>query len=796
MLIPSDVSPETYNLVDSEGMPVAVRLPNGKAAASLLEEMITDDLTAAKYRASIVSMVNGNKPYKDTELRNRGEGYRANWNDRQSESIIDARCSADFSQIFDVAQSVEIGFTPGMFTDPRIRDDYAMKIATALTNVIKRDSRIVEASQRAIRDRVTVGLGFLLFDDSANWRPRAIRRGRCFFNRTATSDCTKTEVFYALDAMTVAEAYAHIEDPAGATGEGWHVDRLKRCLVDHFYKGGSRGQFQDNYTLMWEDLENRIRNNDAIYYSRQYDSMPIAHCFIQERTGKVSHYIIPFRGTQSEFIYESYEEYECMDQCVIPLPYDFGDGTLSSVKGMGHRIFSLCTESNRSLMHTIDAAKLSTSLILKNNSSGDNLAFSMLRSGPVTMLDRNLEPIQTSFTPRLDSSFQMRELFQRILSNNTGVFRANMEDTSQRESVKTAEQIRTEASREVKTESDRQFFTYMRWDVVFAEMFRRIISPDCKNDEGSKKFFSICESYGIPREFFTEYGKDIIVSVTRSAGAGSPYSRQTSLLTFKNAAFQSMSEMGRRRIDRELGVILVGADNVDKFIPVADDSQIPSDASSFANLETNDFYEGTPVIVGVDQLHATHLMVHVAEMTRALQMFQQDPVSADVERLGNLLSQGIPHAMRHIEFMSGDPMRKAEVEQYTQAVQRMVPMAQQVLQMAEQIKKAQADEVANLRQQLEEERARNSEANQRYQLEMAKLQILQESEQQKTASLIENRRVKTESQISMSMEKLGAKLAQDMQVFQQDMAKRQADLELMIREKLAKIQVAEAKNVG
>ena len=794
--VPDDLYPGSYQLVDGTGEPVPARLPDGRAMKSMLDEMIQDDLLAAKNRAAISGLVNGNKPFDGKKLKSDGQAYRSNWNDRQSESIIDTRCSADFNMLFDTARTIEVSFAPGFMKDPRIAEEYGNRIARAFTYVFTREPRIVESLQRAIRDRVELGLGFLIFPDKFDWRPKAIRRGRCFFNKTASANCEDIEVFYTLDTMMVSEAWDHIEKAAASETAGWYIDRLKKSLVDFFYKGGARHQFQDNYVLMMEDLERRIRTNDPGYYSKQYDVFPIVHGFIQERSGKASHYVMPYQSNCTDWVFESFEAADGMENLVIPLPYDYGDGTLDSVKGVGHRIFSLCTESNRMLMHTIDSGKLSTSLLVQNQGGADNLAFAFHRFGPITLMDKSLQPVQTAFTPRLEASFEMRELFQRILNNNTGISRTQMEDTTKRESMKTAEQVRVESSREVKTENDRAFLTYLRWDALVQQVFKRLISKNSRHAASPKKaragaelFWDTCAALGVPEELFTKFSDKIIVRATRAIGAGSPHTKQQNLLALKNVASQSMSEHGRRQVDRELAMVLVGSDNVDKFIPLSDETQIPSNETSIANLEVNDFYEGTSVIVGVDQIHSVHIATHLAAMVQEAQMLQQDPMQVDVERASNLFQQGIPHTMRHMQLLASDPLREDEVAGYQQTLDQIIPIAQQVIQMAEQIKQAQQEEIARLREENMRLQQEFSKENLHHQRELMKIQLQAEAEQAKTQNLNENRNQKTQTQLQLQMEKLGAKLAMDNAAFQNEMMTKQTKLQAELAEAQVKIQL-------
>lgn len=793
----ADVAPNTYQLVDSEGTPLISRLPNGQAMATMLEDMITADAQAALFRASIMGMINGNKPFSDKKLKNDGQSYRSNWNDRQSESILDTRVGADFNMLFDTSRTIEVSFLPGFFPNPLDAQRYGDAIAQAFTYIFTQEPQIIESALRAIRDKNELGVGFLIYPDKFDWRPKAIRRGRCFFNETASANCEDIGVFYALDTMTVTEAWGHIEKAEASEKAGWYIDKLKRALVDVFYPEAQRKKFQDSYVLMFEDLEARVRTNDPVFYSRQYDVFPIVHGFIEERSGKVSQYLQPYRTNSPDWIFASHEAMDGMEDFVIPLPYDYGDGTLASVKGLGHRIFALCTELNRSLMHTLDAGKLATSFILKNASSGDNLAFSMLRAGPVTMIDKQLEPIQTSFSPKMEPSIAIQNLLQGKLNTNTNTFRTPAaQSPTNSKAVPTAEQIRAEAGQEVKTENDRKFLMYLRWDALVKQTFKRLVSPNSRHPASPVKakksaelFWTMCEALGVPRVLLEDHADKIIVRATRAIGAGSPYAKQQNLVALKNLTYNSMSEQGKREADRELASVLVGSDNVGKFIP-RDSNQIPSDAHSHARLELNDAYEGQQTLVGADQLHTAHIAVPMAAMLQEAQAFQQNPTGVDIEKLAKMFQTSIPHVQRHIEYLATDPLREKEVEGYMQQLQQIMQVAQVLFREYEKIMKAkQAEEEARM-QELMQLRQSQDKVYLEDQRERLKIQLAHQREMENTQNLNANRDVKTEVANQIKIEREGLDAAIKQQRLRMEEMERMMKMRLDEMEALAKTQGA------
>lgn len=786
--------------VDIDGQPLESRMPSAQALRSMHDDFVRYDVTASEARARIQGLVNGNPPFSDKKLRDDGQGYRRNFNPRDAEAIIDSRCAADFNLAFDVQDVIDTRFTPGFISDSNLARSYAQKISRAYTHVFKGCPRTAEAAQRVIRDKNVLGCGFFIFPNRNDFRPKGVMRGRVFFNPTASSDCTDITEVTVIDSMTISEVFNLISRSAAADKAGWNIKPLKKALAAFYYDTKEiADDYGGNYMLAWEDLERRKRANDPIIGSRQHETFPIVHGFITERSGKVSQYVISKNlpaETPEEFLFESFEAAESMSRLIVPMPFDFGDGTLSSVKGYGHRIFALATEAAKSLMRTLDAVDLASSFILQNSSSGDNNAFAMQRFGPVTLLEKGLTPIQTSFSPPVEPSMAAREMLLRVLSNNNGVMRAQNEDMNASNPQKTAEEIRYIGTREATYDKNRMFLTYMRWDAFHKEYFSRLIDPECRSaiapkesKDAAEMFFTMCDALGVPKELLTEYKEHIHVSATRAMGAGSTYAKMNNLSMARNMGLlNDMTEVGRREVSKELFSSLVGYDSLDRFYSV-DGADIPSNESTIANLENNDAFEGTQVIVGVDQNHVAHLTVHLASLMQEAQAFQQDPLSMDLERTVSLFQSLLPHVMRHIELLSGDPTREQKVTEYQNNVKQLMAFYQQVAPMFERVQKAKVQEIEKLRaenQQLLQSQEKNQLEHQRG---LQKLQGELEIERIRADGLNEARMQKMRDQMDITTQKAGQALAIQQQKFQAEMQQQMQKMQLDLAEAQTKMQV-------
>jgi len=247
-----------------------------------------------------------------------------------------------------------------------------------------------------------------------------------------------------------------------------------------------------------------------------------------------------------------------------------------------------------------------------------------------------------------------------------------------------------------------------------------------------------------------------------------------------------MTERGRKKLSMEMFSALAGYDELELYYET-DGNDTPSNQSSIANLEVNDFYEGTPCLVGLDQGHVDHLNVHLAAMVQEAEMFQQDPMGVDLERTVNLLQTGLPHAMRHVEILAADPTREQKVLEYQQNIEQLVGLLQQIAPMYEQIQQAKAQELEQLRAERDALLQSQDKTQLEHQRGVMKLQGELEIERMKTENLNKSRDDKTNTAIETKINAAGQALAIKQANFQQEMTERITKLNLLVQETQAKL---------
>jgi len=84
------------------------RIKDSGAAYQLFESIKDADRTAAQYRCQIQGLVDGNPPYKSSELKKQGQLWRSNVNFREAESIIDTNASSIWELDMEVPRLINV----------------------------------------------------------------------------------------------------------------------------------------------------------------------------------------------------------------------------------------------------------------------------------------------------------------------------------------------------------------------------------------------------------------------------------------------------------------------------------------------------------------------------------------------------------------------------------------------------------------------------------------------------------------------------------------------------------------
>jgi hypothetical protein len=147
-------------------------------------------------------------------------------------------------------------------------------------------------------------------------------------------------------------------------------------------------------------------------------------------------------------------------------------------------------------------------------------------------------------------------------------------------------------------------------------------------------------------------------------------------------------ETGRKNLTRDIVATRVGHDLADRYMPQQEQER-PTIDLKIAYFENQDMMEGKPVPVVPNELHATHLQVHLPTLNQLLQ--QLDEGAADPVQAFPALQAFYEHVSQTVQALAGDPMQKLLVGEAKQVLNFTQEMIYNTSQKIEKMKREQAE---------------------------------------------------------------------------------------------------------
>ncbi len=195
------------------------------------------------------------------------------------------------------------------------------------------------------------------------------------------------------------------------------------------------------------------------------------------------------------------------------------------------------------------------------------------------------------------------------------------------------------------------------------EVVRRI-STSTKNDPALATFISRCEARGVPESFIRTLDVERTRAV-RSIGSGS-YANRLVALRELQAISGSFDEVGRRNLTRDIVSTRVGHDLADRYTPQLEGAR-PTVDNKIAYFENQELTAGSPVPVITNELHGSHLQIHLPALSELLE--QLNAGAADPMQALPALQAFYQHIAETVELLAGDPSQQVLIGEAKQALQ-------------------------------------------------------------------------------------------------------------------------------
>lgn len=683
--MPTDLdAPKTLEKKQSGSKTIIItpttRISDAIGTQNRVQRLAEADDKRNRRRALVKGLVDGNPPYRASDLKAAGRSHQCNVNWRTAESYLDQAKGA-FYDIFSESPSYAT-----ITCAEDVEGRYSRIITEEFHVLLEQDDDWDYHIQLSQEEMILIGCGPIWFNDADDWRTEASLAGELLVPERTRSNTSKWEEAARIVSYQPSELYRRIMHEAEASKIGWNVDAVKQAIVDAHPK--SRESHTEG--TRWEWAQQQLKNQ-AHFYDGEASTIEAYHYFVREfparedPEGGITH-VIGLRapaeqGNSYKYLFKHERRFQNWRQLVHPMYYATERGGFHhSVTGMGVKMYAAMEYENRLLCNIADKT-FQPDVLFRPMTGAGNQAFSITRYGEYGAVSANYDTVQIPQMRKIDDNLAFRREVQNTVASNLSQYRQELQKPEG--NPKTATQIMNEASHQAKLGKTQLNRYYRQLDWLLAEKYRRAAKPGLNpNMPGAKQalaFQERCLKRGVPSRALRNV---LSVKATRITGQGSEFMRQQNL-QFLLGLVAMLPEQGRENLMQDVIAAQAGQVMVKRYYPssAAQQSQ-NTDHHAMAALQVAAMKEGVAPVVTGTQNSVIYAQVFLQAAGEAAAGAAQGAVDTS-EALAFIELAG-PAIGQHLAKLQADPSRKQVFDKLNESFKQLAKLQEQLQQRYEQ----------------------------------------------------------------------------------------------------------------
>ena len=663
------------NIPDDESPAPEERIKDASTGRELYRAMLQADRQSAAQRVRQQAMLDGEPPHDQAVLTATGQGSMTNLNWGDAENIVEFTKSGMIDLVNSVENLVRTPLLNQYFEDEEQRREYEQTLAEEVTKTFRRWEGFDFNYQNLIHHWLCFGVGIGYWEDSIDWR----------WKTTGLSDfCIPRQTLASEERITIAgcrrryelhELYEKIRDPERAEKMGWNVQAVKQAMLRADHPAGSTTAWSETE---WERLQAQFKNNDlGATAAGRTQTVEVIHLWVQEFDGSVSMYLVsdtPIQddGKRDPWMYVRRHEYDNVRNAFTFFCYGIGtNGTYHSISGILRKIYPQVQVSNRLRSKLVDAAAMSSGVMLQplSETSYDKIVYTTL--GPYTMLPaKDIAEYVERASPNLGSNVTpVLADMERTMNQRAGQFQGGSAFGGSQE--KTRFQVQAELETLSRVGATQLNLFYPSWARMMQEAVRRLCrvgySDATPGGKEAADFRKRLVRRGFPLEALEVIDFDA-VTCERAIGSGSMVQRNA-MLDEIAPYVGSFDEAGRHNYlrDRTAGA-LKSYEVAGRYIQRMPGDQRPPVDKKIAELQNFVMRSGSPIPVEPNDMHVVHLDTHIPFIAQILNDVETGALSLEEAVQPMIIIH--EHCIGHLAILSNDPTVETKVAEYNQALQQ------------------------------------------------------------------------------------------------------------------------------
>lgn len=624
----------------------------------VIDRIIRDDEPAAIQRTNVQEMVDGKEPFNQAYLEATGQEGRCNLNfgDGKKRVKLVSAGYYDLTESVPCIALIETDF--GKADQLPERPDWNSILSEEFHRLLKEWKQFDSYFQLLVQKFVTHGLGFLYFRDEYDWRWEVAGLDDFKLPRGVGLSEEDCDVAIVLREVPIGKLFSWIKK-AKPNDTRWNKVEVQNAIM----------RADDPQTVLgpesWEKWQEKMKNNDAYASITSKDTVTVVYAWVKEFSGKVSQFMTLRNKANADFLFKRYDAFESVNECFNFFPYEVGtNGTLHSVRGEAHDIYSRVQVLTNLRCQTVDNAKLSGSLLLQPSTETAAEDMAVLFYAGAAYLPPNIDVKNVQLS---NPSTNILPVLQDMSLGINGDVNTRDPRASQQE--KTKFEVRNDIVQESVLPTAAMALFYQPWGRHLYQVCKRMI----KNEPLFKKR---CLERGVPKEVFSA---PYCVRPYRALGFGSPSNRLAALDELMQF-YGSLDPVGQNNLLRDRFAQRVTYGQVDRYVPRLEaGGRLPVD-TEVAELQNLAMGNGTQCTVAGNDHHIIHLQQHFPSIDQDLTMMESGQGSDGILQGIRIKAQ---HIQQHMQLLKPDKLNEKIVAELGRVFNNTIERVQAAFQAAQ-----------------------------------------------------------------------------------------------------------------
>lgn len=660
-------------------------------------------------RARVLAAFNGEAPYSDSDLVNRGQAYRYNVSFGTMEGVV-GRALPPYNDL-----TLEIGNLTEVIAD--LPEEKKKILQMEFGSIIDEWGQWPKTISRLNQDLVLNGYNNFIFPSDFDPFPIFISQKHGYVNEGTPNDVQLLDCFVWKKEYLIHELYQKIADPEVARTAGWNVDNVRQALMAA--QPESLGRSNVDQSGYWTQIESLIRGG-ALWSSIVGAKKVLTyHVFACELDGQVSHWIVLNGNYTDESngaeLFKKEKRFQSMKSFLVYFDLETGDGTWHGSKGIGQKTFNTHKATDKIRCSTLDQAFVSGLTLIQpgDQVSQEELQLSVV--GPFAVIPAGMTIASNVLPAVAATTFQVDALLTATLEQRIGDVVPNAQSQITN-TEKTATQSKIDAGRAAVI-SQANLKRYVDpISQTTSIMLHRLLIEDSPNPY-AQKFQEKLREAGLTSEDFKK------VKRARNSGKIDDILGETANKTqVIFAEFRNDPDVDQHVLKSKRIASVLDADVADELLISDDDQTKEIESARLQEMENTTMDTGVKVPVSPRDNHEIHLKTEFALTGKEIQEMAQAQ-QINPQRIPVFLLR-LDHSKQHFNFLAGDKSKKNILKQYEDGIKSLEQGIQQLQKEASNMARQALDKASQIAATPEE----------KAQVEQARSQIPTEKQTQEEAA--------------------------------------------------------------